>query len=94
MTHMAPETLMNGKISRASDVFAYGILLWELYTGTLFSNHTSIWLWSLHVVVGTGNKRVPVSVEVLGADAEDTKTMSCFALPYCFKEGSDALKSI
>eukprot|EP00878_Enallax_costatus_P007009 GHUV01007345.1.p1 GENE.GHUV01007345.1~~GHUV01007345.1.p1 ORF type:complete len:1094 (+),score=299.39 GHUV01007345.1:294-3575(+) len=33
MTHMAPETLMHGQVSRASDVFAYGILLWELYTG-------------------------------------------------------------
>lgn len=33
MTHMAPETLVHGQVSRASDVFAYGILLWELYTG-------------------------------------------------------------
>ncbi|WIA41787.1 hypothetical protein OEZ86_009120 [Tetradesmus obliquus] len=33
MTHMAPETLMSGQISRASDVYAYGIMLWELYTG-------------------------------------------------------------
>jgi serine/threonine protein kinase len=30
---MAPETLMSGQISRASDVYAYGIMLWELYTG-------------------------------------------------------------
>lgn len=33
MTHMAPETLMNGHISRASDVFGFGILMWELFTG-------------------------------------------------------------
>lgn len=33
LTHMAPEVLMFGKISRASDVYAFGILLWELYTG-------------------------------------------------------------
>lgn len=33
MTHMAPETLMHGRISPASDVFAFGILLFELYTG-------------------------------------------------------------
>jgi len=33
MTHMSPETLMHGKVSRASDVYGYGILLWELYTG-------------------------------------------------------------
>lgn len=33
MTHMAPETLMHGRISRASDTYAYGILLWELFTG-------------------------------------------------------------
>lgn len=29
----APETLLHGKISTASDVYAFGILLWELYTG-------------------------------------------------------------
>ncbi|WIA08255.1 hypothetical protein OEZ85_007699 [Tetradesmus obliquus] len=32
LTHMAPEVLMFGKISRASDVYAFGVLLWELYT--------------------------------------------------------------
>lgn len=32
MTHMAPELLMKGHVSKASDVYAYGILLWELYT--------------------------------------------------------------
>jgi serine/threonine protein kinase len=35
MTHMAPEILMYGKISSSSDVYAFGILLWELYTGSL-----------------------------------------------------------
>jgi serine/threonine protein kinase len=29
---MAPEVMMAGKVSRASDVYAYGVLLWELYT--------------------------------------------------------------
>ncbi|KAI8466064.1 MAG: hypothetical protein J3K34DRAFT_524825 [Monoraphidium minutum] len=33
MTHMAPETLDLGRISRASDVYAFGILLYELFTG-------------------------------------------------------------
>lgn len=33
MTHMAPETLDLGRISRASDVYAFGVLLHELYTG-------------------------------------------------------------
>ncbi|KIZ02098.1 putative serine/threonine-protein kinase pats1 [Monoraphidium neglectum] len=33
MTHMAPETLDLGRISRPSDVYAFGILLYELYTG-------------------------------------------------------------
>lgn len=32
MTHMAPELLLHGQISKASDVYAYGVLLWELYT--------------------------------------------------------------
>jgi serine/threonine protein kinase len=33
MTHMAPETLTKGHISKASDVYAFGILMWELYSG-------------------------------------------------------------
>ncbi|KIY94808.1 Mitogen-activated protein kinase kinase kinase 9 [Monoraphidium neglectum] len=30
---MAPELLMQGRASKASDVYSYGILLWELLTG-------------------------------------------------------------
>jgi serine/threonine protein kinase len=30
---MAPELLLTGRASPASDVYAYGILLWELSTG-------------------------------------------------------------
>ncbi|KAG2500604.1 hypothetical protein HYH03_001372 [Edaphochlamys debaryana] len=32
-THMAPEVLLYGKVSKAADVYSYGIMLWELYTG-------------------------------------------------------------
>lgn len=32
MTHMAPEVMLQGKLSRGSDVYAFGILLWELYS--------------------------------------------------------------
>lgn len=32
-THMSPELFMAGHISKASDVFAYGILLYEVITG-------------------------------------------------------------
>ena len=30
VTHMAPELLERGRLSRASDVYSFGILLWEL----------------------------------------------------------------
>ncbi|KAF6252064.1 hypothetical protein COO60DRAFT_1673833 [Scenedesmus sp. NREL 46B-D3] len=33
LTHMSPELLLHGRASRASDVYAYGILLWDLATG-------------------------------------------------------------
>lgn len=32
LTHMAPELLLHGHASKASDVYAFAILLWELYT--------------------------------------------------------------
>lgn len=33
MSHLSPEGLVSGHLSKASDVYAYGITLWELYTG-------------------------------------------------------------
>ncbi|KAJ9517261.1 hypothetical protein QJQ45_009127 [Haematococcus lacustris] len=33
ITHMAPEVLKDGCISKQSDVYAFGITLWELFTG-------------------------------------------------------------
>lgn len=33
MTHMAPEILLKGHISKAADVYAFGMVLWELFTG-------------------------------------------------------------
>jgi serine/threonine protein kinase len=31
--YMSPELLLQGRVSKASDVYAFGILLWELATG-------------------------------------------------------------
>ncbi len=34
---MAPEVLLHGHVSKASDVYAFGITMWELFTaGTPF----------------------------------------------------------
>ena len=33
MTHMSPELLLHGRASRSSDVYAFGVLLWEMVTG-------------------------------------------------------------
>jgi serine/threonine protein kinase len=33
MSHLAPEALLHGHISKAADVYAMGITLWELFTG-------------------------------------------------------------
>ena len=32
VTHMPPELLMDGRLSRATDVYSFGVILWELYT--------------------------------------------------------------
>ena len=31
MSHMAPEVMMQGRISKSADVYAFGITLWELF---------------------------------------------------------------
>ncbi|KAG2450299.1 hypothetical protein HYH02_004806 [Chlamydomonas schloesseri] len=33
LTHMAPELLLHGRMSKAADVYAYGITLWEIFVG-------------------------------------------------------------
>ncbi|KAK9807889.1 hypothetical protein WJX72_012343 [[Myrmecia] bisecta] len=33
VTHMPPELLREGRLSKAADVYAYGVLLWSMYTG-------------------------------------------------------------
>ncbi|KAG2498087.1 hypothetical protein HYH03_003845 [Edaphochlamys debaryana] len=32
-THMAPEVILEGRISKAADVYSFGIVMWELYCG-------------------------------------------------------------
>ncbi|KAI8463568.1 MAG: kinase-like domain-containing protein [Monoraphidium minutum] len=34
LTHMAPERLIKGKMSAAGDVYAFGIMMWELWAGS------------------------------------------------------------
>ncbi len=33
VTHMPPELLTTGRLSRSADTYAFGVLLWEMYTG-------------------------------------------------------------
>jgi len=33
VTHMPPELLCEGRLSKAADVYAFGVLMWELVTG-------------------------------------------------------------
>ena len=32
VTHMPPELLMDGRLSRATDIYSFGVILWEIYT--------------------------------------------------------------
>ena len=34
VTHMPPELLTDGRLTKAGDVYAFGVLLWGMYTGT------------------------------------------------------------
>ncbi|GAX72878.1 hypothetical protein CEUSTIGMA_g333.t1 [Chlamydomonas eustigma] len=34
ITHQPPETLLTGTVSKAVDVYAFGVLMWQLYTGS------------------------------------------------------------
>ncbi|GAX78093.1 hypothetical protein CEUSTIGMA_g5535.t1 [Chlamydomonas eustigma] len=57
MTHMAPEILSRGHQSKASDVYAFGVTLWELYTsGVPFSNIPST---LIAYEVAHGDRRPP-----------------------------------
>lgn len=52
VTHMPPELLMEGKMSKAVDVWSFGVVLWEMYVGRApFAglSHSQV----LHIV-GTG----------------------------------------
>jgi serine/threonine protein kinase len=49
LTHMAPELILEGRASRASDVYAYGVLLWEMLTGQRAFNGTPIALLAHNV---------------------------------------------
>ena len=33
LTHMAPEVMLHGQLGKAADVYAFGVTLWELFTG-------------------------------------------------------------
>ena len=36
VTHMPPELLTDGRLSRAADVYSFGVILNEMYCGALF----------------------------------------------------------
>lgn len=43
ITHVPPELLHEGKVSKSADVYAFGIIMWELWTGQRpYSGCTSV----------------------------------------------------
>jgi serine/threonine protein kinase len=51
VTHAAPELLSEGRLTKSSDVFAFGMLLWELVTGQRLFRDMH------HMQVGAGSER-------------------------------------
>ncbi|DBA92395.1 hypothetical protein WJX77_010293 [Trebouxia sp. C0004] len=34
LSYMPPEVLSHGKMTRAADIYSFGMLMWEMYTGS------------------------------------------------------------
>lgn len=77
-THMAPEILLRGRQSKASDVYAFGIVMWELYTGGTPFAHVPVSTLGFQVIK---NDLRPVSLP-LAPHAYVNLTQRCWsALP-------------
>ncbi|GAX84206.1 hypothetical protein CEUSTIGMA_g11629.t1 [Chlamydomonas eustigma] len=75
ITHQPPETLMSGIVSKAVDVYAFGVLMWQMYTGSQpwrGLTHAQI---LLKVTAGVDRLRFPLSTPI---EYEDL-AMSCMA---------------
>jgi len=74
---MAPELLLHGRASKASDVYAFGILLWELATGRRPYSGTPVGMLAHKVVqqgwrpAWPGGCSQPVQVLVEGCWTQD-----------------------
>ncbi len=66
VTHASPELLTDGRLTKASDVFAFGILLWELVTGLrLFPDMHHMQVRNRHG--GWGSCRLPALILARGS---------------------------
>ncbi|KAG2423701.1 hypothetical protein HXX76_015091 [Chlamydomonas incerta] len=59
ITHMAPEVLVQGRVSKCSDVYAFGILLYELYTGQHAYYDVPPPMLAYHVATAGGRPLLP-----------------------------------
>lgn len=61
MSHMSPETQLQKRVTKASDVFSFGITLWELFTGSKAYEGVPIVLLSHRVCVERRRPEFPES---------------------------------
>lgn len=63
ISHMSPELILKGHLNYTIDIYALGIIMWEIYTGERIYNDIDQNSIVNHVVIEHGRPRFPIGTE-------------------------------